>query len=152
MRKTNWIYPDQKLARTYSLPKYMNVRQQVHIPNVKRFFTVQTDLTMWITLTDVNQHELDRTIGILKKNIKDLVRNTNWSFFKKESIVDIQTGRITKRNYQYLTVEITNFVIDNLEYDKQNIIAITQPFYKDVIDNYLMKTSAWTIIKKIKRN
>jgi len=148
MKKTNWIYPCQKLAKTFWLPRYQNVQQQIHIANIRRFFTVQTTLSMWITINDVNQHELDKTTAILKKRIKDKIRNTGLAFFKKESIVDVHTGKITRRNYQYLTVEITHFVTTGMIYDKENVVAITQPFYLDVIDNELMRIEEWTIIKK----
>jgi hypothetical protein len=39
-------------------------------------------------------------------------------------------------------------VTTGMIYDKENVVAITQPFYLDVIDNELMRIEEWTIIKK----
>ena len=145
-RKTpkHWHYPEDKVGKCFWMEQYKDTKQHVTIINTESLKTIQVTLTCWITLdNDVSQHELEMQMFYIKYNTKQLLRNWVNPYFRKESIISIDTmmNAKTKREYQYFSIDIVHYVKPNMLYDKMTISQLLTPIYQEIVDNILIENN-----------
>ena len=150
-KQASWVYPEEKNGRSFWLKEFEDIKIHIDVININSFKTVQVDLTGWITMCkDFQLHEIERNIFYQKYAIKQLIRNWNQPLFKKESIILVDTRLAqTKKEHQFFSVEITHYVRPQMEYDKQTIINIIEPFYHNMIEDVFINQN---ILFKITRS
>lgn len=124
-------------CRGFWLESYNKCRIRVEVPNVHTFNSIQTDINCWISMNgEVEQSELDKTMYLLRKRVKDYLRNNTMNYFKPMNIVAIDTAELStvRRDYQYFSLEMTSFVLDKIDYDKNTVMQISKILAEEVID------------------
>jgi len=153
-RKKEYIYSKTRNGKDFNLKPYNNMKIRIDIPNVDRYYSIQSTMTCWITIQpDVQQKELDNYLFLLRKRIRNKIREWQQEYFRQESIVIIDTADlpITRRTQcQYLTIEITHFIMDKMIYNKNEIQNLLWPFLKEIIDVHLCIDDVFTIIRNKK--
>jgi hypothetical protein len=146
-------YKYSRAGKGVNLKPYNNIKISFDVPNVKRYFSVQSRMNCWICVNpEINQKEMEFHIFKTKKKIKDKIREWNTGYFKPESIVAIDTTKLVesrKVDHQFLNIDITHFVKDKNEYEKNVVVYLLEPFLREIIDEYIICTDdIYEIINK----
>jgi hypothetical protein len=140
--RKDWFYPDEKLGRGFWLEEYNMLKIFCYVPNVHKYNSVQVELTGWISMfPEVEQHELDTKISIIKKRVRNKVRTWEQNYFRKECIAAITTAVLstTRRDYQYFNFDLTYFVNPQMIFDKPTVSRLIEPQIHQIIDEIFIE-------------
>jgi hypothetical protein len=142
-----------KLGKGFHLGKYNDVEINISIPNFHTFKTIQVDLTCWIKpIDDINAHEFEISQAILKKRIKEFIRNVRIPILQKESIVCIKCGVIDNKlsELKYLSTDIVLYVKQPAEFNKNTVLSLVNPIAHEIIEKFLPDQQTFEITRNLK--
>jgi len=110
-------------------------------------------MTMWIKpQPGLTTNSIENSLYLIKKKIKEKIRNLKIPIFRQESIVEFRTGNSSHRVAEigYLEVDIVFYVIPFTIYDKPIIKKFVEVFSAEVIDDYLLTSEEFQITRNLK--
>jgi hypothetical protein len=105
----------------------------------KNLKTIYVKLNAWVKPNSEDDN-FDKIIQQSRRNIKELIRNSNLEdYFKKESIVDldIRTKGIKLEKRSFMNLEITLFVNKHFDIKASDVKTLIKKLTHNVVDNGL---------------
>ena len=128
-----------KIGKFIPLGDHKEIKIGYGTVDFKNLKTIYVKLNAWVK-PNSNDDNFDKIIQQSRRNIKELIRNTNLEeYFKKESIVDldIRTKGIKLEKRSFMNLEITLFVNKHFDIKASDIKSLIKKLTHNVVDNCL---------------
>lgn len=127
-----------KLGRFIPLGVYKNVKIGYGTINHKDLKTIYLSLNSWLEPND-NCNDFDKIVRTSRNEIKKLIYNLGYDIFRPESIVDldIRTKGITKEKRSFMNLEVTLYVLEQINIKDKDIKLSMENLIKGIIDTCL---------------
>ena len=140
-----------KLGRFIPLGVYKNVKIGYGTINHKDLKTIYLSLNSWLDPQD-ECDDYDRIVKSSRNNIKKLVYNLGHNTFRPESIVDldIRTKGIKKEKRSFMNLEVTLYVLEQINIKDKDLKLNMEILMKEIIDTCLNDEMLFNFNKKKK--
>ena len=140
-----------KLGRFIPVGVYKNVTIGYGTINHKDLKTIYLSFNSWLE-PDETCDDYERIVRSSRNEIKKLIFNLGHDLFRPESIVDldIRTKGIKKEKRSFMNLEITLYVIDQINIKDKNLKTGMEILMKEVIDTCLNDEMLFNFHKKKK--
>jgi hypothetical protein len=132
-------YHRDKIGKGFNLERYNDISVSAYVPNYHTFKSVQIRLTFWIKIVEgTTEYEFSRMQSIIKKRIRNNIRDWQQPMFLKESIVAFNVGNADNiaAEFQYFLVDIVLYVKPSMEFHSTSIRMLVEPFIQAIIDEH----------------
>ena len=132
-----------KLGRFIPLGNYRDVKIGYGTINHKDLKTIYLKLNSWLEPED-SDLDFDSIVRSTRNKIKKLIYNLGFDIFRPESIVDldIRTKGISKDKRSFMDLEITLYVLKDIDIKsdklKQDMNSLIRVIIDDCLDNDLL--------------
>lgn len=140
-----------KLGRFIPLGIYKNVKIGYGTINHKDLKTIYLSLNSWLDPQD-ECDDYDRIVKSSRNDIKKLVYNLGHNTFRPESIVDldIRTKGIKKEKRSFMNLEVTLYVLEQINIKDKDLKLNMEILMKEIIDTCLNDEMLFNFNKKKK--
>jgi uncharacterized protein YprB with RNaseH-like and TPR domain len=140
-----------KLGRFIPLGVYKNVKIGYGTINHKDLKTIYLSLNSWLDPQD-ECDDYDRIVKSSRNDIKKLVYNLGHNTFRPESIVDldIRTKGIKKEKRSFMNLEVTLYVLEQINIKDKDLKLNMEILMKEIIDTCLNDEMLFNFNKKKK--
>jgi hypothetical protein len=140
-----------KLGRFIPLGVYKNVKIGYGTINHKDLKTIYLSLNSWLDPQD-ECDDYDRIVKSSRNDIKKLVYNLGHNTFRPESIVDldIRTKGIKKEKRSFMDLEVTLYVLEQINIKDKDLKLNMEILMKEIIDTCLNDEMLFNFNKKKK--
>lgn len=140
-----------KLGRFIPLGIYKNVKIGYGTINHKDLKTIYLSLNSWLEPQD-ECDDYDRIVKSSRNDIKKLVYNLGHNTFRPESIVDldIRTKGIKKEKRSFMNLEVTLYVLEQINIKDKDLKLNMEILMKEIIDTCLNDEMLFNFNKKKK--
>lgn len=140
-----------KLGRFIPIGIYKNVKIGYGTINHKDLKTIYLSLNSWLDPQD-ECDDYDRIVKSSRNEIKKLVYNLGHNTFRPESIVDldIRTKGIKKEKRSFMNLEVTLYVLEQINIKDKDLKLNMEILMKEIIDTCLNNEMLFNFNKKKK--
>ena len=140
-----------KLGRFIPLGNYRDVKIGYGTINHKELKTIYLKLNSWLEPQD-SDINFDTIVKIARTKIRKLIYNLGADIFRPESIVDldIRTKGITKEKRSFMDLEITLYVLEDLNIKSEKLKQDMNSLLREIIDECLNDDLLFNFNKKRK--
>lgn len=140
-----------KLGRFIPLGNYRDVKIGYGTINHKELKTIYLKLNSWLEPQD-SDINFDSIVKIARTKIRKLIYNLGVDIFRPESIVDldIRTKGITKEKRSFMDLEITLYVLEDLNIKSEKLKQDMNSLLREIIDECLNDDLLFNFNKKKK--
>ena len=140
-----------KLGRFIPLGNYRDVKIGYGTINHKELKTIYLKLNSWLEPQD-SDINFDTIVKIARTKIRKLIYNLGADIFRPESIVDldIRTKGITKEKRSFMDLEITLYVLEDLNIKSEKLKQDMNSLLREIIDECLNDDLLFNFNKKKK--
>ena len=140
-----------KLGRYIPLGSYKDVKMGYGTINHKELKTIYLSLNSWLD-PDNNCDDYERIVKSARNKIKKLIYGLGHDFFRPESIVDldVRTKGISQDKRSFMNVEITLYVIEQINIKDKELKNSMDLLLKEIIDTCLDDKMLFNFHKKKK--
>jgi len=140
-----------KLGRYIPLGDHKNVKIGYGTINHKDLKTIYLNLSSWLE-PDHSCGDFDPIVRNSRNKIKKLIYNLGVGLFRPESIVDldIRTKGITKEKRSFMNVEITLYVLEQINIKDKTLKNDMDKLLREIIDTCLDNKLLYNFHKKKK--
>ena len=140
-----------KLGRFIPLGIYKDVKIGYGTINHKELKTIYLNLSSWLE-PDESCDNYDSIVRTSRNNIKKLIYNLGMGLFRPESIVDldIRTKGITKEKRSFMNIEITLYVLEQINIKDKTLKNDLDNLLKEIVDSCLDNKLLYNFHKKKK--
>jgi hypothetical protein len=138
-----------KIGKFIPLGDYKEIKIGYGTVDFKNLKTVYVKLNAWVK-PDSEESNFDKIISHSRREIKELIRNSNLSdFFKKESIVDldIRTKGIKLNKRSFMNLEITLFASKHFDVKSNDTKNTIRSLTNNIVDLCLKNESLFNFNK-----
>jgi hypothetical protein len=138
-----------KIGKFIPLGDYKEIKLGYGTVDHKNLKTIYIKLNSWVK-PDSDNSDFDKIISFSRREIKELIRNSDLGgFFKKESIVDldIRTKGIKLEKRSFMNLEITLFVENHFDVKSSQVKTIIKTLVHEVVDICLTNKSLFNFNK-----
>jgi hypothetical protein len=138
-----------KIGKFIPLGDYKEIKIGYGTVDFKNLKTVYVKLNAWVK-PDSEESNFDKIISHSRREIKELIRNSNLSdFFKKESIVDldIRTKGIKLNKRSFMNLEITLFTSKHFDVKSNDTKNTIKSLTNNIVDLCLKNESLFNFNK-----
>jgi hypothetical protein len=131
-----------KKGRFIPIGTYNNVKIGYGTIDSKNLKSIYIQLNSWLQPV-IEESNFNKIITKTRRNIKDYFYNMDLSYFKKETIVDldVKTKGIKENKRSFMDLEITLFVDEQFEFKSKIIKNIIENISIEIIDEKLTENS-----------
>lgn len=140
-----------KLGRFIPLGVYKNVKIGYGTINHKDLKTIYLSMNSWLDAQD-ECDDYDRIVKYSRNSIKKLIYNLGQNTFRPESIVDldIRTKGIKKEKRSFMNLEVTLYVLEQINIKDKDLKVNMEILIKEIIDTCLNDEMLFNFHKKKK--
>lgn len=128
-----------KIGKFIPLGDHKEIKIGYGTVDFKNLKTIYVKLNAWVK-PNSDDDNFDKIIQQSRRNIKELIRNTNLEeYFKKESIVDldIRTKGIKLEKRSFMNLEVTLFVNKSFDVKASEIKNLIKKLTHSIVDTCL---------------
>lgn len=140
-----------KLGRFIPIGVYKNVKVGYGTINHKDLKTIYLSLNSWLDPQD-ECDDYDRIVKSSRNDIKKLIYNLGQNTFRPESIVDldIRTKGIKKEKRSFMNLEVTLYVLEQINIKDKDLKLNMEILMKGIIDTCLNNEMLFNFNKRKK--
>jgi hypothetical protein len=140
-----------KLGRFIPLGNYRDVKIGYGTINHKDLKTIYLKLNSWLEPED-SDLDFDSIVRSTRNKIKKLIYNLGFDIFRPESIVDldIRTKGISKDKRSFMDLEITLYVLKDIDIKSDKLKQDMNSLIREIIDECLDNDLLFNFNKKKK--
>jgi hypothetical protein len=140
-----------KIGKYIPLGTYNDVKIGYGTVDFKNLKTIYLKLNSWLQ-PENETDDFNYVISKSRKKIKDLIFNLKSSYFKEQSIVDldIRTKGIKLEKRSFMNLEITLYVNDQFDIKSKDIKNIIKDLFESVIDEGISDKKLFNFYKSKK--
>jgi hypothetical protein len=140
-----------KIGKYIPLGTYNDVKIGYGTVDFKNLKTIYLKLNSWLQ-PENETDDFNYVISKSRKKIKDLIFNLKSSYFKEQSIVDldIRTKGIKLEKRSFMNLEITLYVSDQFDIKSKDIKNVVKDLFESVIDEGISDKKLFNFYKSKK--